>query len=181
MLTISNLQDGLGEYRFAREELPSGGLTLHDLGELFRRVGISAGFVVESEYKVEVYDRDIRKIDWVWIDPKCSERKPTVAIEIEGRDVGNQSIHNDLEKFRACNAPLNIIALFQVDHNLTPKGPSSLNKCREYVKIFCDNTPLKVEVFLDAELFSDEGIKKITESAQKLVNTGGKGCEKTPS
>ena len=49
---MNNLRNGLGGQPPRMSALPALGLTLHELGELIRRAGCAAGFIVESEYQV---------------------------------------------------------------------------------------------------------------------------------
>ena len=97
------LRDGIGQYGRTAELLPRGALNLHDLGELIRRAGWQAGFIVESEWKVP--SDSLRRIDWVWLDPEVPNR-PVVAFEIEGPAAPADSIMNDEARFSAARAAI---------------------------------------------------------------------------
>jgi hypothetical protein len=70
---------------------------MHEAGELIRRAAIRKGYVAMSEYQVHGKTEDLkrRKIDWVWID---RNGKLVAAFEIEGSDVGPQSVQYDVRK-----------------------------------------------------------------------------------
>lgn len=140
--------------------LPEFGLTLHELAELIRRAGRAAGFIVESEYKVRS-----GKIDWVWLMGESLQ--PALAFEIEGRDVDARSVAADIEKFRECGASINVMALFQVDHNRTPKGlPSGLLPPQSRVRRLAADFPM--EIVLDEELMIAGGIEQFQARAFEL-------------
>src|SRR4030067_2694757 len=162
------LRDGLGDYLPRRGELPKNALTLHDLGELIRRAGQDADFIVESEFKVSLdRDRLAKKIDWVWL-ARGQELKPIVAFEIEGRNVDPRSIAADCMKFKKCKALINVFALFQVDHDRTPKpetpnGQLPEDRVKDWVKKYKQG--VQVEAYRDEQLMASEGIERLQTSA----------------
>jgi len=162
------LRLGLGGY-FARSELPVGALTQHDTGELLRRAGLAAGFVVESEFKGTVRGPGggRLKVDWVWFAPQ-DRRRPIVAIEIEGRDVDQKSINADRAKFGDCGAAVRALVLFQVDHDLSPKGKPS----RSADPVERARTLLglpEVEVLRDIDLTKPGGIDGLQTRARQAL------------
>ena len=160
----SGLRDGLGGY------LPrsKNALTLHDLGELIRRAGQDAGFIVESEFKVSLdRDRLAKKIDWVWL-VRGQEKKPIVAFEIEGRNVDPRSIAVDCMKFKKCKALISVFALFQADHDRTPKpeipnGQLPEDRVKDWVKKYKHG--VQVEAYRDEQLMASEGIERLQTAA----------------
>ncbi len=162
---MDELRSGLGGNTPRGGPLPEGWLTLHELAELLRRAGRAAGFVVESEYKVCPSSEGKGKIDWVWLS--AISLKPVVAIEIEGRDVSPKSLAADVGKFRECAAVLSVVALFQIDHNRTPKRvpPRGLSP-RAWVQQFVGAFP--VETILDEELMAVGGIERLQARALEL-------------
>lgn len=172
----------LGNYVRRNKSLPEHGLTLHDLGELLRRAGLAAGFIVESEFRVSL-DNRLRdsKIDWVWLSPE-EPWKPILAVEIEGRDVAPKSVKEDVAKFKKCEPIIKVIALFQVDHDRTPKKViKKHDPCERVIQIattYCSMQHIEcsdLQVMLDEELFQPEGIKKLQDAARNAVATGKRG------
>jgi hypothetical protein len=162
---MNELRRGLGGQTARTGLLPEHGLTLHELAELVRRAGRAAGFIVESEYKVLPETGRKGKIDWVWQSAKSL--KPVVAFEIEGRDASPTSVVADVAKFRECGAGINVIALFQVDHNRTPKSvpPHGLSP-QAWVRQVVGEFP--VEILLDVDLMAPGGIERLQERAVTL-------------
>ena len=164
---MADLRDGLGDYvpKDKNKPLPKDGLTLHDLGELIRRAGQKARFIVESEYKVLRRGRHPMKIDWVWLSPKTLQ--PIVAVEIEGPAAPRKSVKGDIDKFQRCKAPLYIIAIFQVDHDrsLKPKPAHDLlSKALQNAK---ENPRLKV-VFDEGLMAREQGgIEELVRQARE--------------
>ena len=158
------LRDGLGGY------LPrsKNALTLHDLGELIRRAGQDVGFIVKSEFKISLdQDQLAKKIDWVWLAPG-QEKKPIVAFEIEGRNVDPRSIEADCKKFKKCKALINVFALFQVDHDHTPKPESPKGQLPEdRVKGWVKQSKqgVQIEAYRDEQLMAPEGIERLRTAA----------------
>lgn len=100
---------------------PPGALTLHETGELIRRAGLAAGFVVKSEVKVGARKPDSKqKADWGWFQPGVSHA--TVLFEVEGRNVADASLNKDARSFADYEAPLSVLVLFSVNHDHRPKG-----------------------------------------------------------
>jgi hypothetical protein len=61
-----------------------GGLSLHEVSETIRRLGLAMGFDPVPEYPVALEDLDRRgRIDWVWL----KDGAPVAAFEIEGCNV----------------------------------------------------------------------------------------------
>ena len=164
-----SLRSGLGKYTAREGKLPKYGLTLHDLGELIRRAGEADGFIVESEFKVpgERGKRYAMKLDWVWLDPKQQDQ-PVVAFEIEGWGVDPRSIAADRRKFEACGAPINILALFSIDHNRTPKPRPPGNKNpKQWVKENLKKTSAVISVYQDHEFMEPGGIEALQRQAKR--------------
>lgn len=176
---MQNLRDGLGNNipRVAKEKLGPSWLTLHELGELIRRAGKAAGFIVESESKINLDDGGhVKKIDWVWLDPKSpgDDSRPVVAIEIEGPAVPIDSIKGDLSKFKKLQAPINLIVLFQVDHDrkIKRRPPKKYDlKPKDYVANLVNqaNVSVDVEILLDEDLMLPKGIEKLQQKAEKSL------------
>ena len=96
---------------------------------------------------------------------------PIVAIEVEGHGVYPKSITADISKFRDCGALMNVIALFQVDHNRTikrlpPRGILPIN----WVLQHADSFP--VDILLDEDLMVSGGVEKLQKKALELLNKG---------
>jgi hypothetical protein len=168
-VTDTPLRSGLGGYVARSEQLPTGSLTQHDIGELLRRAGLAVGFVVESEFKGTVRGPggNRRKIDWVWFAPQDRGR-PIAAIEIEGRDVDEGSIDADRAKFGGCGAAVLMLVLFQVDHDLSPKGKPShgadpVERARTLLGM------PEVEVLRDVDLMAPGGIERLQARAREAV------------
>lgn len=163
---MSNLRYGLGGYVPRKQHLPKFGLTLHDLGELLRRAGQAAGFIVESEYQVRPRDGGrVLKIDWVWLN--CHSLDPVVAIEIEGPAVPRKSVTADVRRFKLCKAHWSVIALFQVDNNRTHKRrPREGTSLQSRVQSFTGDYP--VDVILDRDLMAPSGIEDFQKKALNL-------------
>lgn len=174
---MMDLRHGLGDYTPANGWLPPGGLTLHDMGELIRRAGIQAGFIVESEHWVSLGDGfRIRKIDWAWLSKArtvAGSRRPqvVVAFEIEGPNVPPKSVKNDLARFKASEAEICVIALYQINSNRRLKDrPKNDNYCLYVAGIAqqqgnSDPNLLHLEVRLDVELIGPNGIEDLQRRA----------------
>ena len=163
------LRSGLGGYVARHERLPTGALTQHDTGELLRRAGLAAGFIVESEFKRTARGPGggRRKIDWVWFSPQ-DRLRPIVAIEIEGRDVDEGSIDADHAKFADCGAAVLLLVLFQVDHDLSPKGKPSrgadpVERARRLLAM------PEVEVLRDLDVMAPGGIEGLQVRARAAM------------
>jgi hypothetical protein len=154
------MREGLGHIQGHYENK----LTLHELGELIRRAGKKAGFFPQSEYQVRIPSKERKsKIDWVWLD---SDRKPIVAFEIEGPGVPPNSVENDVNKFKACEAKINIILLFQINNDSTlkdvpPFGESPKAWINKHAGDFSEN----MEIYFDEELMEVGGIEAIIDAA----------------
>ncbi|MGH7271080.1 MAG: hypothetical protein ACREJ3_11675, partial [Polyangiaceae bacterium] len=114
-----DLED-LGSYP-DRGRGPPRGLTLHDLGELLRRLGRAHDFEVQSEFRRDGSSK--RAIDWVWL----RRGRVRAAFEIEGRDVDYKSAKADVAKLTCPRLAgdgraLRAIVFFQVNHDLNPKS-----------------------------------------------------------
>ena len=168
---MKSLRTGLGKHTPRAGKLPGNGLTLHDLGDLIRRAGVAAGFIVESEFKVPGVKgkHNAMKLDWVWLDPK-QQVQPVVAFEIEGWGVDRRSIAADRRKFEACRARINIVALFCIDHDRTlkPRPPGNMNPYT-WVKENLKGTSAVISVYQDYELMKRDGIEKIQRLAKKMM------------
>jgi hypothetical protein len=164
---IVEIREGLGDYSPTTE---TGHLTLHDLGELIRRAGKEAGFIVRSEYKVKC-DGHLQKkmVDWVWLDAdKC-----IVAFEIEGRNVAKDSQQNDFTRFSTLCACINVLALYQVDHDHSPKPrrrdghmawiTGEYQKWRESR----ENPIEQPLILLDSDLMKEGGIESLQQQAKE--------------
>lgn len=178
---MDDLRSGLGLHHLRTGPIPELGLDLHDLCELLRRAGRSAGLKVQSEFKVsqkldgEVVTRQsearrlrrlAQRIDLVWLSP--DSEKPIVAIEIEGQGVNPRSVAEDVAKFRACGALLNLIALFQVDHDGSLKGrPPRGIAPRDWVRQNAGE--FAMEVLLDEELMKTGGAEALQRRALDLM------------
>lgn len=107
-------------------DTPPGHLRLHDLGELLRREGLRRGFVPLSEFKVGVLPggQNTAKVDWVWRKGPWGD--VIAAFEIEGRDAAFKADHPSLiadhHKLMRFQGARKWLLLFQVDHDLRPKG-----------------------------------------------------------
>ena len=167
---MNNIREGLGGQPPRSNNLKPLGLSLPELGELIRRAGRKSGFIVESEFKVKAKPGGhVRKIDWVWLSPETF--KPVVAIEIEGQGVDPKSLANDILKFQECKALLNVVALFQVDHDRTiKKRPPYSIEPKEWVLKHTKSFPM--EIFLDEDLMTTNGIEKLQKTAIELLNKG---------
>ena len=173
---MSDLRYMLGNYVPRNGSLPKHGLTLHDLGELLRRAGLAAGFIVESEFRVRINNRSRdSKIDWVWLSPE-QPWKPILAVEIEGRDVAPKSVKEDVEKFKKCEPIIKVIALFQVDHDRNSKKvikkPDPCKRVIQIAETYCSMQNVEcsdLQVVLDEELFQPEGIEKLQVAARNAI------------
>ena len=159
-----DIREGLGGQPPRSNNVEPLGLSLPELGELIRRAGRKSGFIVESEFKVKAkHGGHVRKIDWVWLSPETF--KPVVAIEIEGQGVDPKSLANDILKFQECKALLqeckallNVVALFQVDHDRTIKRrPPHKVAPKDWVFQHTKSFPL--EIFLDEDFMISGGIE----------------------
>lgn len=138
------------------------GLTLHELGELIRRAGRDAGYIVRSEYPVGKGKRNSRRIDWVWLEG----RNPVMAIEIEGRNVPESSLKGDLRKFQELpSACPKVVALY------TARGERSLSlplkrdhPAQWFQKMWPSGAVL---VASDTELLEPGGIKGLQDLARR--------------
>lgn len=112
MMRKHRLARGLGGYPGRKAE---DGLTLHDLGEFIRRVGVDEGYAVQSEFRVDPKTSKTA-IDWVWLE---SNGKVVAAFEVEGRDADKCGVERDKLKLsrRRLRGAVRVIALFQVNHN----------------------------------------------------------------
>lgn len=166
----AELRQGLGGYAPRGRPLPPGALTLHDIGELIRRAGLAAGFVVETEFKCRVRGpgNNRRKIDGVWFSPR-DRLRPIVAVEIERRDVNRDRLEDaDRQKFTDCNAPVSVLALFHVDRDLTRKGRATGGEgvvARATRLVALQN----VQVVLDEHLMRPGGIEAIQKAARRAL------------
>jgi len=80
--------------------------TLGDVGELIRRVGIAAEFIVVPEFPLGKQ----RRIDWVWMH---RESKDLLAcFEIEGANVPRKSVLNDIQRFIDAHCHRNFIVTY---------------------------------------------------------------------
>ena len=169
------LRAGLGDYVLRCVEPPvAGALTMHDLGELFRRAGHQAGFVVESEYRVDTLEDGTahhRKVDWVWLASGKRRDQIVVAFEIEGTGVPKPSLRCDLLKFSVLRARLNVIALYQVNHDRRPFSCSSGVSTAVSAKVSEIRPQTKVRVVCDVDVFRKGGIEQLMEDARKLAAT----------
>jgi hypothetical protein len=155
-------------------------LTLHDLGELIKRAGLACGFVVQSEFKVEGGD-----LDWVWL--ANPSKRPIVAFEIEGPNAGQKkSLKRDFRKFALCKARINVLALFQVDHDHSAKAQEKklsldgvhekvarlFSQWREENKEYGNTLDTQPEVFRDCALM-EGGIEKLQRRAEEVLDVLG--------
>ncbi|MFO1395562.1 MAG: hypothetical protein U1F48_00720 [Burkholderiales bacterium] len=166
-----NLRAGLGNYAPRSDaKLTENALTLHDLSELIRRGGLQAGFIVESQFNVKPAAKNVRKVDWVWLN-KSDPRTPVVAFEIEGRDVHPDCVAADVDRMRTSGARLRVIALYQVDHNrVMMRNPPFGCAPKAWVKKHAGKS--KVSVFLDEELMMPNGIEAVVRDAQTKASVG---------
>ena len=144
--------DDLGGYPDRGGTGPAG-LTLHDLGELIRRLGRQAGFEVQSEFKCTPGRKDA--IDWVW----RREGKVVAAFEIEGRDTDEKSHRNDVRKLTCASLDrdgcrVRAIVFFQVNHDLNPK--SERDDPKGHVERWSVPNASRVELLLDEQLLEKE-------------------------
>ena len=156
--------DDLGQYPDRGHGSPPG-LTLHELGELLRRLGLEAGFEVRSEYKC--FDGSKRAIDWVWLD----KGKVVVAFELEGRDTDSKTFRRDVEKLtsprlRRHGCLSRLVVFFQVNHDLYPKSEVADPKAR--VANWSRELRSGVDVLLDVELLSEAGRKRVLAATRRL-------------
>lgn len=140
-------------------------LTVHDLGELIRRAGRKAGFVVQSEYRQPFSSNSAGEIDWVWLDQDLV----VAAFEIEGQNAAPKSLVADYEKFREIGNCLKFVALYSVSSKLTAQGmPPGGMKPNQWI---AQNWPVAdmpgVQVLLDTQLMATDGIEAI-----QLLATG---------
>lgn len=166
---MNELRTGLGGQHSIQGPKSELWLTLHELAELIRRAGRAAGFLVRSEDKVLPGEGRKGKLDWVWLSPLSPN--PVVAFEIEGRDADSDSVHRDILKFCARGALLNVIALFQVDHNLAEKKkPRGGLSPREWVAQCARTSPVPIEIHIDEELMAPGGIESLQSRAIEAAN-----------
>ena len=140
--------DDLGHYPNDGHGVPRG-LTLHELGELLRRLGRSAGFEVQTEFKCTPSQKDA--IDWVW----RHAGRVVAAFEIEGRDTDKKSYVNDIRKLTSARLDsdgcrVRAIVFFQVNHNLRSK--SERDDPKGYVERWQIPNADRVQLFLDEQL-----------------------------
>ncbi len=166
---LMNLRTGIGKY-IARDgkELAKNALTLHDLGELIRRTGLDAGFIVESQFSVPRAPdgTNVRKIDWVWLH--ANSPNPVVAFEIEGRDLPLKSLKADIRRLGASRAAMKVIALYQVDHNRTMMALHRGGNPKQWVRERLGRS--QIDIMLDEDLMAKDGIEKLVRAAKALIN-----------
>lgn len=142
--------------------LPHEGLTLHELGELIRRLGRLNGFRVHSEHK-SVGGTKLA-IDWVW---KNDDDEVVAGFEIEGRNV-DASWAKDQKKLVALPGDrcLRVIALFQVNHDGTQKGKRENAVAHVQERLDAES---KIRVFLDTDLLDKERQRELVRIARGEV------------
>lgn len=160
------MREGLGMY--GQPELPAGGLTKHDLGELIRRAGVAAGFIVQPEYRALH-----RWIDWVWLSPDQPDHI-VMAFEIEGRDIGTgqrSSIENDIARFETHEllAEQCYVLLHQVRYRtvLPPRTQQSAADPEGWIN-HLGGGAFHLQVKLDTQLMAPGGIEELMASAHAL-------------
>jgi hypothetical protein len=168
-----DLRHGLGTYHPENGiPFPGGHLTLHELAELIRRAGCE-DFIVQSERKV-CWDTGRGKLDWVWLHRET--KKPAVAFEIEGRDAHRGSLYADFEKFDCYGAPINVIALFQVDHDHSPKRELTDGWVKRCLRDWAAQRPgsagrftdSNLKIYFDTDLMAEGGIEGLQSLAKRL-------------
>jgi len=164
---MDDVLEGLGNYT---PTTPRGHLRLHDLGELLRRDGLRRGLVPLTEHKVGVlpWGQHTGKIDWVW---RRGHDGPVVAaFEIEGRDAsfksaGHPCLVADHHKLMRLEGARKWLLLFQVDHDLQPKGSRPGFDYRSGVARQLDAVgPHDIRVALDADLWDSAFREQLAES-----------------
>lgn len=185
-MSVKISRDYLGNYRGGKD-LPLGGLTLHDIGELIKRAGQAAGFVVETEFRADLrpYRSRLEKIqpnkdpdkiqkdgyiDWVWLIEGDRER-PVVAIETEGQDVKKDYLEVDCVKFDAAKADISVIVTFQVDKDLTLKGGPRCKREDPFVRVNeYDSVRERALLYRDSDLMKEgDVLEELIRRAQEAA------------
>jgi hypothetical protein len=138
--------------------LPNGHLTMHEIGELLRRAGRAADLAVTSEYHPWPGKRN--KIDWVWWEDH-TQSTAIAAFEVEGRDVQARSAVADRKKLGALAARKQFVILFQVDHDLQPKGGSEGGCVDRAIALLAEPS---IQVLRDVDLWATGGIENLVAS-----------------
>ncbi|MBA2962136.1 MULTISPECIES: hypothetical protein [Ramlibacter] len=138
-------------------------LTLHDLAELIRRAGRTAGFEVQSEFRVSLGNGAAGEIDWVWLH----HGHVVAAFEIEGQDAAPASLAADCEKFREVGDCLKFVALYSVASQLIAKGmpPGGLASKEWIARNWPEAGMPGIQVLLDTDLMAPGGIEAIQRQA----------------
>jgi hypothetical protein len=89
-----------------------GGITLHEVGEIIRRLGSERGFDAVPEYRVVLpkEPRRLLKIDWVWL----RKGVPYAAFEIEGCNAPRRSVTLDLIKLNTLRATRKVLVTYDI-------------------------------------------------------------------
>ncbi len=153
--------DDLGQtYKYAaNDKITPHMLTLHELGELIRRMGIQLGFRPVAEHQVSSKQTKSKKryIDWVWKDAKTN--KVIAAFEIEGANCGMPAVNKDSNSLCAAKCKFKYVLLYQArkDKRLTLRDDIK----KEFKKL----TSKRIKLLLDTDLM-DGGIDKFMEPFQ---------------
>jgi hypothetical protein len=124
-------------------------LTLHELGELIRRLGLELKLrpVVEHPVPSEETVKGKRYIDWVWKD---SKGKVVAAFEIEGANCGKAAVKKDSDSLGNIKCKFKAVLLYQVRKD---KHLKLSNKIKE---AFEELDEKGITLWKDTELMEDE-------------------------
>ncbi|MES2978012.1 MAG: hypothetical protein V4731_06290 [Pseudomonadota bacterium] len=143
---------------------------MHDLGELIRRAGRTAGLEVQSEFRVPLSSGAAGEIDWVWL----KNGTVVAAFEIEGSNAARNSLQADYAKFEALAGCIKVVALYSVTSQLKAKKlpPRELLPITRVEQKWPELGMPGVQVLLDTELMGPGGIKAIREKAAGFGRAG---------
>jgi hypothetical protein len=124
-------------------------LTLHELGELIRRLGLKLELRPVAEHPVPSKEtvKGKRYIDWVWKD---SKGKVVTAFEIEGANCGQQAVDKDADSLGNIKCKFKAVLLYQVRKDNHLKLSNNIEK--EFNKL----KKKHITLWKDTELMEDE-------------------------
>ncbi len=144
--------DDLGQsYKYVdNDKITPHMLTLHELGELIRRMGIQLGFRPVPEHQVtsDQTKTGKRYIDWVWKDAKTN--KVIAAFEIEGANCGMPAVNKDSNSLGAIRCKFKYVLLYQARKDKHLKLKAEIKK--ELKKL----TSKKITLLLDTDLMGSD-------------------------